>query len=153
MVDPPKAFVSYSRTDTDFVLRLCQDLRGAGASIWLDKLDIHPGEEWDQAIERGLSECGRMLVVLSPKSVTSQNVLDEIGYALSRKKPIIPVLYRDCEVPYRLNRLEYVDFRTDYEERLKYLVSAIKDAKQNPNAILVHGPHDRSRRLYLWAGA
>jgi hypothetical protein len=112
MVDPPKAFVSYSRTDTDFVLRLCQDLRAAGASIWLDKLDIHPGEEWDQAIERGLSECGLMLVVLSPKSVTSQNVLDEIGYALSRKKQIIPVLYQDCEVPYRLNRLQYVDFRT-----------------------------------------
>ena len=153
MVDTPKAFVSYSRTDTDFVLRLCQDLRAAGASIWLDKLDIHPGEEWDQAIERGLSECGLMLVVLSPKSVTSQNVLDEIGYALSRKKQIIPVLYQDCEVPYRLNRLQYVDFRTAYEERLKDLLLAIGDAKENPNTIPVPGAHDRFRRLYLLAGA
>ena len=153
MVDPPKAFVSYSRADTDFVLRLCQDLRAAGASIWLDKLDIHPGEEWDQAIERGLSECGRMLVVLSPKSVTSENVLDEIGYALSKKKPIIPVLYRDCEVPYRLNRLEYVDFRTAYDERLKYLLLAIGDAKENPKTIPLPVAHDRSRRLYLLAGA
>src|SRR5215472_930044 len=153
MVDPLKAFVSYSRADTDFVLRLCQDLRAVEASIWLDKLDIHPGEEWDQAIERGLSECGLMLVVLSPKSVTSQNVLDEIGYALSRKKPIIPVLYRDCEVPYRLSRIQYIDFRTAYDERLKDLLLAIGDAKPNPNAILVHGAHDRSRRLYLWAGA
>ena len=89
MGDTPKAFVSYSRADTDFVLRLCQDLRAAGASIWLDQLDIHPGEEWDEAIERGLSECGRMLIVLSPHSVASENVLDEIGSALSRKKPII----------------------------------------------------------------
>lgn len=153
MVHPAKAFVSYSRADTDFVLRLCQDLRTAGASIWLDKLDIHPGEEWDQAIERGLSECGRMLVVLSPNSVTSQNVLDEIGYALLRKKPIIPVLYRDCEVPYRLNRLEYVDFRTAYDERLKYLLSAIGDAKENPKTIPVPVVHARSRRLYLLAGA
>jgi len=153
MVDPPKAFVSYSRADTDFVLRLCQDLRAAGASIWLDKLDIHPGEEWDEAIERGLSECGRMLVVLSPKSVASENVLDEIGYALARKKPIIPVLYQDCEVPYRLNRLQYVDFRTAYDEQLKYLLLAIGDAKQNPNTIPVPVAHDRSRRLYLLAGA
>ena len=153
MEDSAKAFVSYSRADTDFVLRLCQDLRAAGASIWLDQLDIHPGEEWDEAIERGLSECGRMLVVLSPKSVTSENVLDEIGYALSKKKPIIPVLYRDCEVPYRLNRIQYVDFRTAYEEPLKYLLLAIGDAKENPKTIPVPVAHDSPRRLYLLVGA
>jgi TIR domain len=152
MVDPAKAFVSYSRADTDFVLRLCQDLRTAGASIWLDQLDIHPGEDWDEAIERGLFECGRMLAVLSPKSVSSQNVLDEIGYALSKKKTIIPVLHQDCEVPYRLNRIQYVDFRTTYDEPLKSLLVAIGDAKQNPETIPVPVPHDRSRRLYLLAG-
>jgi hypothetical protein len=151
MAGSPKAFVSYSRADTDFVLRLCQDLRAAGASIWLDQLDIHPGEEWDEAIERGLSECGRMLVVLSPNSVTSENVLDEIGSALSKKKPIIPVLYRDCEIPYRLNRIQYVDFRTAYDERLKSLLLAIGD----PNLKTVPAPlaHGRSRRWYLLAGA
>jgi len=153
MADPAKAFVSYSRADTDFVLRLCQDLRAAGASIWLDQLDIHPGEDWDEAIERGLFECGRMLAVLSPKSVSSQNVLDEIGYALSKKKPIIPVLYHDCEVPYRLNRLQYVDFRTAYDEPLKSLLVAIGDAKQTPKTILVPVARVRSRRLYLLAGA
>ena len=151
MAVSPKAFVSYSRADADFVLRLCQDLRAAGASIWLDKLDIHPGEEWDEAIERGLSECGRMLVVLSPNSVTSENVLDEIGSALSRKKTIIPVLYRDCEIPYRLNRIQYVDFRTSYDERLKSLLLAIGD----PNLKAIPAPlaHGRSRRMYLLAGA
>jgi len=153
MADPAKAFVSYSRADTDFVLRLCQDLRAAGASIWLDQLDIHPGEDWDEAIERGLFECGRMLAVLSPKSVSSQNVLDEIGYALSKKKPIIPVLHQDCEVPYRLNRIQYVDFRTAYDEPLKHLLSAIGDAKQDPKTIPVPVAHVRSRRWYLLAGA
>jgi len=153
MADPAKAFVSYSRADTEFVLRLCQDLRAAGASIWLDQLDIHPGEDWDEAIERGLFECGRMLAVLSPKSVASQNVLDEIGYALSKKKPIIPVLHQDCEVPYRLNRIQYVDFRTAYDEPLKHLLSAIGDAKQAPQSIPVPMDHVRFRRWYLLGGA
>jgi len=153
MADPAKAFVSYSRADTEFVLRLCQDLRAAGASIWLDQLDIHPGEDWDEAIERGLFECGRMLAVLSPKSVASQNVLDEIGYALSKKKPIIPVLHQDCEVPYRLNRIQYVDFRTAYDEPLKHLLSAIGDAKQAPQSIPVPMAHVRFRRWYLLGGA
>ena len=153
MANPAKAFVSYSRADTDFVLRLCQDLRAAGASIWLDQLDIHPGEDWDEAIERGLFECGRMLAVLSPKSVSSQNVLDEIGYALSKKKPIIPVLHQDCEVPYRLNRIQYVDFRTAYDEPLKDLLSTIGDTKQDPKTIPVPVTHVRSRRWYVLAGA
>ncbi len=153
MPGPSKAFVSYSRADTDFVLRLCQDLRAAGASIWLDKLDIHPGEEWDESIERGLSECGRMLVVLSPKSVASENVLDEIGSALSRKKTIIPVLYQDCEIPYRLNRIQYVDFRSAYDESLKSLLLALGDAKESPEAVPAPLNNDRSRRLYLLAGA
>jgi TIR domain len=153
MADSAKAFVSYSRADTDFVLRLCQDLRAAGASIWLDQLDIHPGEDWDEAIERGLFECGQMLAVLSPKSVSSQNVLDEIGYALSKKKPIIPVLHEDCEVPYRLNRIQYVDFRTAYDEPLKHLLSAIGDAKQSTTTIPVPVAHVRSRRWGLLAGA
>ena len=68
IVDPVTSFISYSRTDADFVLRLCQDLRAAGRSIWLDKLDIRPGEDWDESIARALAECGRMVIVLSPTS-------------------------------------------------------------------------------------
>ena len=115
MADSTTAFVSYSRDDLDFVLRLCRDLRAAGAAIWLDKLDIAPGEEWDQAVERGLSACGHLLIVLSPQSVASQNVLDEVGFALAREKRIVPVLFKDCEIPFRLARLQYVDARTDYD--------------------------------------
>ncbi|MFN0166317.1 MAG: TIR domain-containing protein [Bryobacteraceae bacterium] len=149
-----KAFVSYSRTDSDFVLRLCRDLRAAGASIWLDKLDIRPGEEWDQEIERGLAECGRMLVVLSPESVASPNVLDEIGYALPKKRAIIPILYRDCEIPYRLNRLQYVDFRTGYDAGLRDLLSSLSGAKEEDSeTIPIPVPDEGPRRWYWLAGA
>ena len=34
------AFVSYSRDDSEFVLRLAGDLKAAGAKVWLDRLDI-----------------------------------------------------------------------------------------------------------------
>ena len=36
------AFISYSREDSDFALRLAQDLKSAGAAIWLDQVDINP---------------------------------------------------------------------------------------------------------------
>jgi ABC-type molybdate transport system ATPase subunit len=89
----PTAFLSYSRTDSEFALRLSEDLKAAGAAIWLDQTDIDPGEEWDLAVERALLDCPRMLVILSPVSVVSPNVRDEISFALKKRKTIIPVLY------------------------------------------------------------
>ena len=47
-------FISYSRDDSEFDLRLAQDLKAAGANVWLDQLDIKPGRPWDNAIEDAL---------------------------------------------------------------------------------------------------
>lgn len=74
------AFVSYSRVDAEeFALRLAEDLKKAGASIWLDQLELEPGKPWDTEIERALATCPRMLAILSPRSVSSANVLDEVN--------------------------------------------------------------------------
>jgi hypothetical protein len=121
----PVIFFSYSRQDADFVLQLGKDLRNAGVDIWLDQLDIKPGERWDVAIQESLSECGQLLVVLSPASVASANVLDEVSFALEQGKPVIPVLIADCEIPFRLRRLQHVDFRPDYATALKHVLDSL----------------------------
>ena len=46
-----KIFISYSRKDKDFTLRLAKDLRAADVEIWIDQLDISPGVRWDDAVE------------------------------------------------------------------------------------------------------
>jgi len=126
-----KTFFSYARADSEFVLRLVKDLRAAGADVWLDQLDIGPGERWDSAVENALRTCHRHVTVLSPEAVSSQNVMDEVSYALEEHKQVIPLLYRDCIVPFRLRRVQWVDFRTDYTIGFKNLAKAlgIKDAQ------------------------
>ena len=116
------AFVSYSRKDSEFTVRLVEDLKAAGAEVWLDQLDIEPGQEWDVAIENALKQSRRMLLVLSPSSVMSRNVLNEINFALEEEKIIIPVLHRDCTIPMQLRRIQYVDFRTGYGTGVKALI-------------------------------
>ena len=123
--DAPAAFVSYSRVDSDFALRLAGDLKSAGASVWLDQLDIVPGQRWDHAVEDALANCPCVLVILSPDSVASTNVMDEVSFALGEKKTVVPVVYRDCTVPFRLRRLQYVDFRRDYDRGLKELLKTL----------------------------
>jgi len=47
-------FISYSRDNSDFAVRLARDLRAAGFDIWLDQLDIRTGARWDDEVEKAL---------------------------------------------------------------------------------------------------
>jgi len=123
--DARTAFFSYSHEDSDFALQLARDLKSAGAEVWIDKLDIMPGQEWDSAIEAALTQFPRMLLILSPASVKSRHVRNEISFALDENKTIIPVLYRDCTVPLQLRRIHYVDLRADYSRGLTALLRTL----------------------------
>jgi hypothetical protein len=123
--DAPTAFFSYSRDDLDFALRLAEDLKKAGANVWMDKLDIHPGQIWERKVEDALSASGRMLVIMSPSSVNSPNVVAEVAFALDEQKEVIPVLHRECKIPFRLRPFQYVDFRSDYSQGLEELLNTV----------------------------
>ena len=127
----PPTFLSYSRENAEFALKLAQDLRSAQANVWIDQLDIMPGMRWDQAIEKAMEDCVRFMVVLSPDAVDSDNVMDELTYALEEGKSVIPVLYRLCKIPFRLRRIQYVDFTGDYGASLNTLIEVFNAASQS----------------------
>jgi TIR domain len=111
-------FVSYSRRDQEFALRLAVDLRAAGAAIWMDQVDIRPSDRWDRTIEAAVRDCAGLVVVLSPNSAASDNVLDEVAVAFEAGKPVIPVLIETCQIPLRLARVHQIDARDDYADAI-----------------------------------
>jgi hypothetical protein len=121
-------FVSYARPDATFALRLASDLRHAAIDVWIDQLDIRPGQTWDQAVEQALQRSDSVLVILSPRAVASRSVMDEVSYALEENKWTIPVLLEACELPFRLRRLQHTDFSTDYDSALTRLLAAFSAA-------------------------
>ncbi len=118
-------FFCYSRADGEFALKLAKDLRQAGANIWLDQLDVPAGECWDMVTEEALINSDRLLAILSPTAVQSQNVRDELHYALEENKKIVPVLFQQCPIPYSIRRFQYIDFTIDYEKGLKQLFKTL----------------------------
>ncbi len=121
-----KIFFSYSRADgSAFALRLAQDLKQQGFDVWIDQEDIKPGLEWDTEIEKALECCDCVLFLETAKSVTSQNVLDEVYYALEQKKRVIPLIYVDSKTPFRLKRLQHIDFTKDYKAGLAQLANEL----------------------------
>lgn len=113
-------FMSYSRSDERFALRLAKDLRSRGIGMWVDQLDIRPSEHWDRAIERAVQECCGIVVVLSPRSAASDNVADEISYALDSGKSVIPVMIERCTLPLRITRMHVIDATSDYDQALQH---------------------------------
>lgn len=118
-------FFSYSRKDSEFALDLGNKLREAGANIWLDQLDIRPGTNWDDSIEKALHNSDWLLVLLSKTSVNSKNVSDEYSFALEEGKNVVPILLEPCDIPFRLRRLQYADFSTDPDQGIKTLINAL----------------------------
>jgi len=93
--------------------------------VWIDRLDIRPGRQWDREVQEALRTSSEVLVILSPASIASDHVMNEVAYALDERIPVIPVHYAECHVPFHLRRLQFVDFRTDYEVGLQALISEI----------------------------
>ena len=119
------AFFSYAHEDAEFALRLAKDLRAGGAAVWIDRLDIKPGQRWDRAVEDALARCPQLLVILSPDATESTNVMDEVSLALEEGKTVLPVVHRQCKIPFRLRRLQYVDLTLNYNEGLGRLLETL----------------------------
>ncbi len=102
-------FVSYSHRDQTFVTQLVADLHKNNVPVWFDKESILAGQRWDDAIEKGLTDSTHLIFVLSPDSVASQNVKDEVDTAIDANKAIVPVLLQDVKLPLRLRRIQYTD--------------------------------------------
>lgn len=123
---PPQFFISYSRKDKVFTEKLALDLKRRGIDIWLDIHQIKPGESWSHQIGKALDQAQAMVLILSPDSLASANVDDEWNYYLDVKKMVLPVLIERCNIPFRLHKLQYINFIDNpYDVALNRLVSQL----------------------------
>ncbi len=148
-----RTFISYSSKDAGFATEIAKQLRADGHAIWFDKLDIAAGEAWDREIEKGLKESDRLIVILSPDSVASENVMDEVSYAIDEGQELIPLYFRECSIPMRLRRTQYIDFRSDdratASKRLDAVMKGVPTRKLPPQATPTRRGNAKARWLLL----
>ncbi len=108
-------FISYRRDDSEGEAgRLFDDLTRAfgNDAVFMDVAGIKPGADFRKAIEENVSSCGVFLAMVGPTWATIANadgkrrledpndfVALEIGSALKREVPVIPVLVHDAKMP------------------------------------------------------
>jgi formylglycine-generating enzyme required for sulfatase activity len=119
-------FISYSRKDIAFIEQLSIDLKTAGLEAWYDLTGLEGGAHWSREIEKAIKASEYVIMVLSPDSVSSSWVEEEILYARKLKRKIIPLLYRDCELPFGFHILNFIDVReSKYRQNYKEILRAL----------------------------
>ena len=124
-------FISYSRKNIDFALRLTEAFQGQDLDFWIDLKGIPPTVDWWKEIEKGIEEADIFLFLLSPDSAKSKVCKREIEHAARNGKRLIPVVVRDVkadEAPSELQPLNWIFLREndDFNEAFDRLITAIK---------------------------
>lgn len=87
-------FISYSRKDKAFVQQLHQALTSQKRDVWIDWEDIPATADWWNEIKTGMDGANNIIFVISPDSAESKICQDEVAYAVSSNKRLIPLLYK-----------------------------------------------------------
>jgi uncharacterized protein YjbI with pentapeptide repeats len=89
-------FISYSTVDEDFAKRLYADLQAKGVRCWFAPHSMRSGEKIHEQIDQAIRVYDRLLLILSPSSITSNWVKTEIANARlreasERKRVLYPI--------------------------------------------------------------
>jgi len=98
-------FISYSRQDKEFVLKLRDALITSHHTVWLDSRDIPYTADWQEEIDRNIVTANNVLCVLSPEFIKSKYCRHEVAYAIDKGKRLVPIEIRD------INREELLGYQ------------------------------------------
>lgn len=133
----PQVFVAYVEEDLAFARRICEALRKAGCTPWLDKEKLLPGQNWPRSIERAIEISDVFVACLSKRSLAKRGQFQsELRWAMdcARRMPLedtflVPVRLEACNVPKKISdQVQYVDLFPDWDRGIKRLVRAVRKA-------------------------
>lgn len=140
--NPRQVFISHAHQDGDLAQRLAADLRARGWPVWIAPDSIQPGEQWVEAVNRGLEESGVLLLLISPAAVNSAWVRRETNVAIELEHhgeiQFYPLEVQPCDLPPLWRGYQRTPFGGRYEAALERLLARLDGrALPSPAATLL----------------
>lgn len=88
-------FISYSSIDKALAEAVCAAIEAEAVGAWMAPRDIHPGQNYGEAIIEAINSSKVMIVVFSTNSNNSNQVLREVERAASKGVAIVPFRIED----------------------------------------------------------
>ncbi len=129
----PTVFLSYVLSDSYVARRVADGLSAAEIQVCRGEVNLKPGMNWMQQIERELSAAGFIAFFISPNFVKSRWAKQELQVALHRQVSgeggavILPVILEEADVPPLLRQFQWIDLRDgNIEKGIEELIGAVR---------------------------
>jgi WD40 repeat protein len=158
-----QVFLSWAKEDRSDLEQIRTALTREGITLWVNQTDIKTGTDFQVEIRHGIERADQLIYLMSPDSIASPYCQEEIDYALSLNKRIVPLLIRPIDLEQvhpALRSMELIDFTdnevpedyqrdidalirsvleeaTYYEQHKHLLVKALKWRRQQQNPTLL----------------
>ncbi len=126
-----KLFISYAHEDKETVKELVQAL-SPFHRIWIDTSSIDPGEDWEQAIQRGVLFCDVFLYIASKFSCASPECEKELLFAFKCRKRIIPLILEECQLHPGLAKLQWITLHNEEDDLEQGVRSLLRQLQPRP---------------------
>lgn len=106
-----QVFLCHSRQDQGIAKQIQLMFMRSGITTWTHYNDIQFGTDFEKALLQGIEESDNVVFLMSPHSLQSQYCGQELNYALSLNKRIIPIRVGTInfnQIPSSLTNLQYI---------------------------------------------
>ncbi|MDZ4671923.1 MAG: FHA domain-containing protein [Phototrophicales bacterium] len=122
-------FLSYLEEDAPLAYNTQKQLEKAGFEVWVDPAKArYMDANWHHGVDNAIGASFAMVVILTPESLQSALVTYEWSFALGIGLTVIPVLFKEVQMPRRLLVLRCLDFSESRTwEDLNHLLNNAKE--------------------------
>jgi predicted nucleotide-binding protein len=93
----PSVFISHSERDADWARLFAEALKQRGVTVWIDDLDVRPGESLRDALESGMRGSEVLVALVDPERPGNPNLYFELGAAIGMGKRLVSVVPKDMD--------------------------------------------------------
>jgi len=160
-------FISYSTKDKVVADAIVAALEQQGFRCWYAPRDIKPGAGWGEAITDAIGECKIFVMVFSKNSNQSKRVLEEVFFAISEEKSVIPFRIENLDptgaMRLHLSMLHWLDaYQPSWRAHLDRLINSVSadlgrkiaapGLEKAPIAPAVSVTDRKKKAPWLWIG-
>ncbi|NES66003.1 MAG: TIR domain-containing protein, partial [Okeania sp. SIO2D1] len=124
-----QVFLAFAEADKSFMEKIRKSLIREGITVWSSHADIKTGKDFKFEINQGIAGADNLIYLLSPEAIKSEYCQQELTYALSLNKRIIPILISPTDltqIPIEIRNLKLIDFTASEPEGIDKLIKELK---------------------------
>lgn len=141
-----RIFLSYGHDEYKALAeKLRSDLEAENFEVFMDNNPtlgmLNPSDDWEYKLEKGIEDSSWIVLMMTEYSVRRPDgfCLNEISYARTVGKAVLPVMVQRVNPPLSIARIQYIDMENLFEPKKGEIKEELYNAKKNEVVEILKG--------------